>query len=71
MFSGLTADLVQHPQTNSNEVIDTLFSEVSALEDDAKIVDPQVDSIATVCIFHLYTLYDLTEVMFQFFWVSA
>ncbi|XP_051931178.1 testis-expressed protein 11 [Hippocampus zosterae] len=42
----LTADLVQHSQTNSNEVIDTLFSEVSALEDDVKIVDPQLEQCA-------------------------
>uniref|UniRef100_A0A3Q2YN06 Protein ZIP4 homolog n=1 Tax=Hippocampus comes TaxID=109280 RepID=A0A3Q2YN06_HIPCM len=31
---------------NSNEVVDTLFSEVSALEDDVKIVDPQLEQCA-------------------------
>ncbi|XP_077433772.1 testis-expressed protein 11 isoform X2 [Vanacampus margaritifer] len=42
----LTADLVQNQQTNSSEVIDMIVSEVSALEDDVKIVDAQLEECA-------------------------
>ncbi|XP_061542091.1 testis-expressed protein 11 [Phycodurus eques] len=42
----LTAELVQNQQTNSSEVIDMIFSEVSALKDDVKIVDLQLEECA-------------------------
>lgn len=40
---GLTGSLMQAQQTEYNEVIEKIFSEVSALEDNTKILDGQVD----------------------------
>ncbi|KAM9833946.1 testis-expressed protein 11 isoform 2-T4 [Syngnathus typhle] len=42
----LVSDLVQNQQTNFSEAIDIIFSEVSSLEVDAKIVDPQLEECA-------------------------
>ncbi|XP_061691448.1 testis-expressed protein 11 isoform X2 [Syngnathoides biaculeatus] len=42
----LTAELLQNQQTNCSDVIDMIFSEVSALNDDVKIVDPQLEECA-------------------------
>ncbi|KAM3867286.1 LOW QUALITY PROTEIN: testis-expressed protein 11 [Diretmus argenteus] len=42
----LTENLLQKQQTDYNEVIEKLFSEVSGLEDSTKILDPQIEECA-------------------------
>lgn len=50
MFShahaGLTQNLLQKQQTEYETTIEKIFSEVSALEENTKILDPQVESLA-------------------------
>ncbi|XP_061786468.1 testis-expressed protein 11 isoform X4 [Nerophis lumbriciformis] len=44
--TSLTESLLQNQQTDSSDVIEKIFSEISGLEDNLKIVDPQLEECA-------------------------
>ena len=70
-YTGLTENLLQKHQSDYEEVIEKLFSEVSGPEDLPKIPDPQVETCVGVVVLNLFSIITLCHLYMTISWKNV